>query len=202
MIETIITVIVGLICAMPLIYFITCAAKESKICVKYSDMGLIRCRVYGAFTALGVWGIYVFLILVVDFLISSDKAAYFANLEHPKIMAAICIADIPLTIIPYKIALKRCPQELKKGFLFDLVRIGMGVLFKLQWALCLLSIYLVFKLLDIFFGSSASSADSTPIGEKLFGTEVILPNGHVGYTCGYNQAYDTETHDYVSYYKL
>ena len=189
MIETIITMIVGLICVIPLLYFVTCAAKESKICVKYSDMGLIRCRVYGAFTALGVWGIYVFLFLVVDFLMSSDKAAYFANLEHPKLIAAICIAGIPLTIIPYKIALKRCPQELRKRFLFDLICIGIGVLFKLQLALCLLMLYLFFKLLGIV-GNIAF-----PFSEE----RVILLNGHIGYTCGGGMAYDTETHEYVFY---
>lgn len=149
MLNMIINIIINLILVTPFICLIACAVRESKICVKYNDMGLTRCRVCGALTVLGAFGIYLFLVLVIEFLIRSDKAAYFANLEHPKILAAFCIAGIPLAIIPYKIALKRCPQELRKGFLFDLVSIGMGVLLKLEWALALLLLYLFFKLLGI-----------------------------------------------------
>lgn len=189
MLNMIINIIINLILVTPFICLIACAVRESKICVKYNDMGLTRCRVCGALTALGIFGIYLFLVFVIELLVSSDKAAYLANFEHPKIFVAFCIAGIPLAIIPYKIALKRCPQELRKGFLFDLVSIGMGVLLKLGWALCLLFLYLFFKLLGIV----------TDLAFPFSETVVILPNGHRGYTCGGGTAYDTVTHEYVIY---
>ena len=173
----------------PTIFGIVCAVKESKICVKYCDIGLVKCRIFGVLTALGAFGIYALLLLVIGFLGSSNKTDYWSNIEHPKLIAAICIAGIPLTIVPYKIALKRCPQELRKRFLFDLICIGIGVLFKLQLALCLLMLYLFFKLLGIV-GNIAF-----PFSEE----RVILLNGHIGYTCGGGMAYDTETHEYVFY---
>lgn len=185
----IVNMIINLILVIPFICLIACAVRESKICVKYNDMGLTRCRVCGALTAMGVFGIFLFLVVVIEFLISSDKTAYLANFEHHKILAVFFIASIPLAIIPYRIALKRCPQELRKGFLFDLVSIGMGVIFKLEWALCLLLLYLFFKILGIV----------TDIAFPFNETVVILPNGHRGYTCGGGTAYDTVTHEYVIY---